>query len=74
MKKGEKISTDSLEENGWIQVCSFQKGDLQVWANGTLRIVRRVKNAIIILLYDRKDFKRNYYSRICCFFCRVASR
>lgn len=59
MKKGEKISTDSLEENGWVNVCNFMKGDLQVWANGTLRIIRRVKNELVMKLYDRKDYRGN---------------
>lgn len=59
MKKGEKISADSLEEEGWIKVCDFFKSDLQVWAKGTMRLIWRVKYEIIILLYDRKDYKKD---------------
>ena len=59
MNKGEKISTDSLEGTGWVKVCDFLKSDLQVWAKGTMRLVWRVKNELIILLYDRKDYKKD---------------
>lgn len=58
MKKGEKITTESLEEAGWVLACTFSKAGLEVWANGTLRIIRRLKTDLIVTLYDRKNYKK----------------
>lgn len=59
MEKGKPFTSESLKEDGWIKVCDFLHSDLEVWAKGTMRAVRRVKNEIIILLYNRKDYTKN---------------